>query len=120
MDASKLRQRIRQLDNRRRKLLDRVLRPGPNLFDALGALERWVKDGIAPDKIIAYHCTSGVVDHTRPVCPYPEVATWTGTGSTDGAANFVCEIKGLDRAEEASNFGHGLEGRNNARRKQAK
>jgi tannase/feruloyl esterase len=36
--------------------------------------------------------TSGTVDRTRPLCAYPEVARYTGTGSTDEAANFVCRM----------------------------
>jgi feruloyl esterase len=63
---------------------------GPNTFDALTALERWVEEGIAPDKIIASHVTGGGVDRTRPLCPYPAVAWYTGSGSIDDAANFVC------------------------------
>jgi feruloyl esterase len=65
---------------------------GPNIFDALTALERWVEEGIMPDKIIASHTTGGVVDRTRPLCPYPAVAWYTGSGSIDDAANFVCHV----------------------------
>ena len=64
--------------------------PGPNTFDPLGALERWVEEGIAPDQIVASHATGGVVDRTRPLCPYPLVARWDGVGSTDDAASFTC------------------------------
>jgi len=64
--------------------------PGPNEFDALGALERWVEGGIPPDSILASHKTLGVVDRTRPLCPYPAVARWSGSGSTDAAADFTC------------------------------
>lgn len=64
--------------------------PGPNTFDALGALEQWVEQGIAPDRIVASHATNGVVDRTRPLCPYPQVAVYGGQGSTDEAANFAC------------------------------
>jgi len=64
--------------------------PGPNTFDAVGALEQWVEKGVAPGKIIASHSTGGAVDRTRPLCPYPQVARWKGTGSIDDAANFVC------------------------------
>src|SRR5207302_1118752 len=64
--------------------------PGPNTFDMLGPLEQWVEKGIAPGKIIASHSTGAVVDRTRPLCPYPQVARWKGTGNTDDAANFVC------------------------------
>jgi len=91
---------------------------GPNTIDLVTALEQWVENGIAPDKIIASRVTGGVVTRTRPICAYPLVARYTGTGSIDDAANFVCELKGLDRADEASGFDHGLQGRDNARRKQ--
>ena len=64
--------------------------PGPNQFDALTALEQWVEKGIAPDRLLASHITNGKVDRTRPLCPYPQVARWKGTGSTDEAANFTC------------------------------
>ena len=55
------------------------------------ALEQWVEQGKAPDRIVASHSTDGKVDRTRPLCPYPQVATYKGTGSTDDAANFVCK-----------------------------
>ena len=64
---------------------------GPNTFDAIAALERWVEQGIAPDQIIATHSTNGKVDRTRPLCPYPQVSTYKGSGSIDDAANFVCK-----------------------------
>ena len=64
--------------------------PGPNQFDALTALEQWVEKGVAPDKLIATHSTNGKVDRTRPLCPYPQVARYKGTGSIDDAANFAC------------------------------
>ena len=63
---------------------------GPNNFDAVSALEQWVEKGTAPDRILASHSTNGRVDRTRPLCPYPQVARYTGTGSIDDAANFVC------------------------------
>ncbi len=64
--------------------------PGPNTMDTLGSLEQWVEKGKAPDQIIASHSTAGKVDRTRPLCPYPQVAKYKGTGSIDDAANFVC------------------------------
>ncbi len=63
---------------------------GPNTFDMLGALEQWVEQGRAPDRIEASHSTNGAVDRTRPLCPYPQHAVHTGTGSIDESANFVC------------------------------
>ena len=65
--------------------------PGPNTFDAVGALEQWVEHGRKPSELIASHSTEGVVNRTRPLCPYPQVAVHTGTGSVDVAASFVCK-----------------------------
>jgi len=45
---------------------------------------------VAPDKIIASRTRAGVVERTRPLCVYPQVARWSGKGSTDEAANFTC------------------------------
>jgi feruloyl esterase len=63
---------------------------GPNTFDRMKVIEQWVEQGVAPDRITASHATNGVVDRTRPLCAYPQVARYTGTGSTDDAASFVC------------------------------
>jgi feruloyl esterase len=63
---------------------------GPNAFDKVGPLERWVEQGKAPDSLLASHAADGKVDRTRPLCPYPQVAKYKGTGSVDDAANFVC------------------------------
>jgi feruloyl esterase len=63
---------------------------GPNTFDRMRAIEQWVEQGQAPSRIVASHATGGVVDRTRPLCVYPEVARYVGTGSIDDAANFVC------------------------------
>lgn len=69
--------------------------------DVVAALDRWIVDGVAPEKIIASHLTNGVADATRPLCPYPEIARYKGTGSTTDAANFVCV---LDRDDLPSDF----------------
>jgi feruloyl esterase len=63
---------------------------GPNTFDMVKALEEWVESKKAPDFILASHSTDGKVDRTRPLCPYPQVATYNDTGSIDDAANFTC------------------------------
>ena len=65
---------------------------GPDTFDMLSALDEWVEDGQAPDRLVAARLRDGAVDRTRPLCPYPRVAVYTGTGSTDDAENFVCRI----------------------------
>ncbi len=65
---------------------------GPNAFDALSVIEAWVEEGQAPDSIVASRTRDGAVDRTRPLCPYPQLAVYTGTGSTDEAENFVCQL----------------------------
>jgi len=64
--------------------------PGPDRFDALTALENWVERDIAPESIIASKIVGGEVVRTRPLCVYPEVANYNGSGNTDEAANFRC------------------------------
>jgi feruloyl esterase len=68
--------------------------PGPNQFDAVTALEQWVEKGVAPDMLIATHSVAGKVDRARPLCPYPQVARYKGTGSIDEAASFSCAAPG--------------------------
>jgi hypothetical protein len=81
--------------------------PGPNMFDQGGtphadrfhsidaALEAWVEQGTAPDRIVASRYKTNLDVHsdpirTRPLCPWPQVAKYRGSGSTDDAASFVC------------------------------
>jgi feruloyl esterase len=79
--------------------------PGPNIFgnviaplqitidtehDVISALVQWVEKGLAPNYIIATHLTSGTIDRTRPLCPFPKIARWNGSGSSDDAKNFTC------------------------------
>ena len=63
---------------------------GTATFDMLAALDRWVEKGQAPDSIPASRVLDGRADRTRPLCSYPQAATYKGSGSTDEAANFVC------------------------------
>jgi hypothetical protein len=83
--------------------------PGPNLFgnamdfnaasdadhNIFAALLRWTEQGFAPDKIIAKKYqgddpTKGI-EMTRPLCPYPRVAKWSGKGATSEAQNWSCQ-----------------------------
>lgn len=61
------------------------------------ALERWVEHGLAPDQVIASkrqgQDSKSPVIRTRPLCPYPQVARYKGSGSTDDAASFVCKTE---------------------------
>jgi feruloyl esterase len=63
---------------------------GPNNFDSISAIERWVEGGKAPDVMIASRVKDGKTERTRPLCSYPQVAVYKGSGSTDDAANFSC------------------------------
>jgi pimeloyl-ACP methyl ester carboxylesterase len=62
--------------------------------DMVAALEAWVEKGIAPDAVIAAKYVNddpkAGVARTRPICAYPKLAQYKGTGSTDDAANFSC------------------------------
>jgi feruloyl esterase len=63
---------------------------GTDTFDKIAVIEEWMAKGTAPAQIIASHATEGKIDRTRPLCPYPQVAVYKGSGSTDEAANFSC------------------------------
>jgi feruloyl esterase len=65
---------------------------GPNQFDVIRALEQWVEKGKAPDQILVSRIGDGKTERTRPLCPYPQVATYKGTGSTDDSGNFLCSV----------------------------
>ena len=83
---------------------------GPNRFGVIpmvgngdpqsdigAALQRWVEKGVAPERIVATKVKDGSgnpgeVVRTRPLCAYPKVARYTGTGNTDLAANFECRM----------------------------
>jgi feruloyl esterase len=64
--------------------------PGTDTFNKVRVLESWVEQGQRPTQIIASHRTNGQVDKTRPLCPYPQVAKYKGSGDTNDAANFSC------------------------------
>jgi feruloyl esterase len=67
---------------------------GPDAFDGLGALVRWVEDGIAPDRIVATRFESeGAARRpafSRPLCPFPRQARYRGQGDPDDAGSFAC------------------------------
>ena len=62
-------------------------------FDMLAAMEQWVEQGKAPDRIEASRTRNGQTDRTRPLCPYPQVASYKGSGNTDDTASFVCKAQ---------------------------
>jgi feruloyl esterase len=64
---------------------------GTDTFDMMSALEAWVEQARPPDRILASRVRNGRTDRTRPLCPYPQVAHYRGTGSSDDAGSFVCQ-----------------------------
>jgi len=60
-------------------------------FDTLEAVQQWVEKGIAPDRILARHRNDDrEIFRTRPVCAYPAVARYKGSGDPNDAVNFEC------------------------------
>jgi feruloyl esterase len=66
---------------------------GTDNFELETAIENWVEKGQAPEQIVASRVVDGKVERTRPLCPYPQVAVYKGSGSTDDAANFACRVQ---------------------------
>jgi feruloyl esterase len=66
---------------------------GVNTFDMVTALDQWVTDGRAPAQVPASRVRNGVSDRTRPLCAYPQIAIYKGSGSLDDAANFACGVR---------------------------
>ena len=65
---------------------------GPFVFDVISAIDKWVETGRAPERIIASNPPTAPA-RTRPLCPYPQEAVYSGTGSTDEEQNFKCSIR---------------------------
>jgi feruloyl esterase len=64
---------------------------GCDRFNKLGAISEWVTTGKAPARILASHLDDGKAPaHTRPLCPYPQVDKYKGSGDINDAANFIC------------------------------
>ncbi len=64
--------------------------PGCSTADWLTAVMDWVEKGKAPVLIVGAHVEKGETTRTRPLCPYPQVARYQGTGSVDADTSFAC------------------------------
>lgn len=63
---------------------------GPDQHDPMTAIIDWVEKGKAPESMQARRVVNNKIVRTRPLCPYPQVARYSGQGSIDDAANFRC------------------------------
>ncbi len=77
--------------------------PAADQFDLLTPLVQWVEQGVAPQAVVASVRGAGNAGgvntelpanwspkRSRPLCAYPTVATYKGSGSLEDAANFSC------------------------------
>ena len=67
--------------------------PGTDQFDMLTPLVDWVEKGAAPNQVVATAGTPGyfgVASRSRPLCAFPAIARYKGTGDINDAANFSC------------------------------
>jgi len=63
---------------------------GPDTADWTAAIDNWVEHGQAPERVIATRTANGAAIMSRPLCPYPQKAVYSGAGSTNEAKSFVC------------------------------
>ncbi|MFN0108485.1 MAG: tannase/feruloyl esterase family alpha/beta hydrolase [Blastocatellia bacterium] len=63
---------------------------GCSNFDKLTPLMQWVEQAAAPERLIGSRTANGKTDRTRPLCPYPQIAKYNGSGDSDKAENFTC------------------------------
>lgn len=67
---------------------------GCDTFNKLGMIDAWVDKAQAPERVVAARVEKGKVTRTRPLCAWPDVATYRGQGSISDAANFDCRTPG--------------------------
>ena len=65
--------------------------PGPDRVDWFDVIADWVENDNAPGRIVAAKQRGAEVVRSRPLCPYPRRAVYSGSGSTDDERNFRCE-----------------------------
>jgi feruloyl esterase len=61
--------------------------PGADKVDWLGALERWVSGAEAPGQLVATKEESPL---SRPLCAWPRIARYKGSGDSNDPANYSC------------------------------
>jgi feruloyl esterase len=63
---------------------------GCDQFDKIATIDSWVAQGKTPERIMASKQSNGQVIRTRPICAYPLVSRYKGTGSEDEADSYTC------------------------------
>jgi len=75
--------------------------PATSTIDAFSPLVDWVENGVAPARIVGTApAATPFPGRTRPLCPYPQYAHYTGSGDINSEANFVCRADGDDDDQE--------------------
>jgi feruloyl esterase len=67
---------------------------GPSSIDVISTIDKWVETGRAPERIVASNPPGAAAARVRPLCPWPQEAVYSGTGSTDEEKSFRCEARG--------------------------
>jgi hypothetical protein len=69
--------------------------PGPDEVEWLDIIQRWVEDGEAPERVIATkRDDDGGIEMRRPLCAYPMIARYDGTGDPKREESFTCAPAG--------------------------
>lgn len=71
--------------------------PGPDQLKLLDQMVAWVESGEAPTSIEGTHRSAGTVDRSMPICVYPQVARFRGTGNVNEASNWSCTSAGTSQ-----------------------
>jgi feruloyl esterase len=66
---------------------------GTDEFEPVAPLDAWVTRKTAPESIVAARREAGAVVRTRPLCPFPQVAVYSGAGNSDDAGSFRCATR---------------------------
>ena len=67
--------------------------PGPDRVDWVEAIRAWVEEGRAPERLVASKLeATGDATLTRPICPYPQVGVYDGSGDPNDEASFRCAV----------------------------
>ena len=79
--------------------------------DVLGALIAWTEHGVAPTQVIATKYVNDTqsqgIAFQRPLCPFPQVARYDGSGDPTSASSFTCVTDERDQDPRDQGFVQG-------------